>query len=110
MLSLVNGSTLGAMPLGRIGLPVGPFGCVGQDGRGIKRRRALSQSEDRQPRIGGIQRLVGQHRHVLSYVVPERHAEYADIVGSPVTGPDHGLRIELVSRLPGAAQSESKPC
>src|SRR6266849_4355549 len=27
VLSLVSGSTLGAMPFGRIGLPAGPFGC-----------------------------------------------------------------------------------
>ena len=84
------------MPLGRIGLPVGPLGWVARMVVGSRGVRALIQSEDRKPRIGGIERLVGQHRHVLGDVVSERHAEDADIVGSPVAGPDHGLRIQLV--------------
>ena len=78
------------------GIAVRTFRLSCKDGGGVQRRRTLSQREDREPRVGRVERLIGQNGKVLRDVVAEGNAKDPDIVRAAIPSADDGLRIELV--------------
>ncbi len=92
----VTGRTFGEIPLGNIGLPVAPFGADARIVFGSSDGGPCDKREDRQPWISRIQRLIGEDRHVLGYVVSERNSEHTDIVRPAISGANHSIFRNLV--------------
>jgi len=96
VLSLDSGRNVGRDAVGQNRISVGTLRLRREDGGRLERRGALGQREDGEPRLRGVERLIGEHREVLCHVMAEGYAEDSDVVGAAVAGANHGLGVELV--------------
>ena len=103
-LTITNGVT----PFGRIGKPLGPFGCEASTWRG-------PTTSDPCPSVNTVSKfwpapsLNAENGEVLRDVVAEDGAENAEVVTAAITHADHGLCVELVSNTERAGRSSVEP-
>ena len=103
------GDHKGRHPIRQQAIAIGTQRLVGQNLRGVERRRAAGEGEDAIEIIGRLVRLNTQHRKVLRYVVAKDRTEDAQVITAAVAGADDGLLIELVSNAqPGSEVGERR--